>query len=208
MKPELLLIDLDDTIYPPSIGLWPLFTERINTYMRDRVGIPEHQIAEKRERLFETYGTTMRGLQIEHGIDPHEYLEFVHGIDLSGLIHPDEKLTDLLSTLAQPKWIFTNASRKHAENVLGLMGLRAFFIGIIDVMDTAPWCKPQPEAFEIALRQVGGVDPRSCLFVDDRPTNLDTARQLGLGTCLVGSAGRNGHPHVEKLADLRQVLDL
>ena len=60
--PRIILIDLDDTIYPVSLGLWPLFTTRIHTYMRDRVGIPENEITTTRDRLFEQYGTTMRGL--------------------------------------------------------------------------------------------------------------------------------------------------
>ena len=200
--PRIILIDLDDTIYPASLGLWPLFTTRIHTYMRDRVGIPENEITTTRDRLFEQYGTTMRGLQFEHGIDMYEYLDFVHNIDLSEYVHPDPALTAVLDGLTQEKWIFTNASRTHAENILGLMGLERFFSGIIDVVDTAPWCKPQPEAFEIALHRLGNPNPGDILFVDDRSSNLDTARGLGMATCLISPEPQNNHAHIVRLAEL------
>ncbi|HOF28123.1 MAG TPA: hypothetical protein PLY06_02065, partial [Anaerolineaceae bacterium] len=80
-----LLIDLDDTIYPTASGVWPLITVKVFQYMRDVVGIPEAEIPEKRDRLFLEHGTTMRGLNIEYGIDVHDYLRFVHGVDLSGV---------------------------------------------------------------------------------------------------------------------------
>ena len=41
MKPvKTLLIDLDDTTYPTSIGVWPILTQRVYQYMREIVGIP------------------------------------------------------------------------------------------------------------------------------------------------------------------------
>ena len=33
-------IDLDDTVYPASSGVWPLAGERMVTYMHEVLGIP------------------------------------------------------------------------------------------------------------------------------------------------------------------------
>ena len=198
-----LLIDLDDTTYPTSVGVWPLLTERVFQYMHEVVGIPENEIPEKRERLFLEHGTTMRGLNIEYGIDVQDYLEYVHEVDLSKVIQPDHELMSVLSSMPQKKWIFTNASRHHANNVLGLLGIAELFEGVIDVMDTEPWCKPHPEAFEIALKLAGAPEPAETLFVDDLESNLDAARTLGIQTLRVAAGMvESSHPVITSLTEL------
>jgi len=208
MKPvTTLLIDLDDTTYPTSLGVWPILTERVFQYMHDVVGIPEEEIPEKRDRLFEEHGTTMRGLNIEYGIDVQDYLQYVHEVDLSKVIQPDLSLRAGLSSLPQEKWIFTNASRQHAFNVLGLLGIADLFKGVIDVLDTEPWCKPQPEAFKIALKLAGCPKPDETLFIDDLETNLNTARALGIQTLRVsGKMVESGHPVINNLGELPDFL--
>lgn len=208
MKPiSTLLIDLDDTTYPTSIGVWPILTERVYQYMRDVVGIPKHEIPEKRDRLFLEHGTTMRGLNIEYGIDVQDYLKYVHEVDLSEVIQPDQNLREVLSALPQQKWIFTNASRQHADNVLGLLGIADLFMGVIDVLDTEPWCKPHQQAFEIALKMAGGPEPAETLFIDDLETNLDAARKLGIQTVRVSAqAVESNHPVINTLAELPDFL--
>ncbi len=202
-----LLIDLDDTTYPTSVGVWPILTERVFQYMLDVVGIAKDEIPEKRERLFMEHGTTMRGLNIEYGIDVEDYLEYVHEVDLSKVIQPDYQLRDALSSLPQEKWIFTNASRKHACNVLERLGITEQFLGVIDVMDTEPWCKPHAEAFEIALKLAGEPQPGETLFVDDLEVNLDAARKLGLQTLRVSAeAVESKHPVIKNLTELPQFL--
>jgi len=202
-----LLIDLDDTTYPTSVGVWPLITERVFQYMYAVVGIPKDEIPEKRDRLFLEHGTTMRGLNIEYGIDVEDYLQYVHEVDLSKVIQPDQQLRQVLGSLPQDKWIFTNASRQHADNVLGLLGIADLFMGVIEVLDTEPWCKPHPEAFEIALKLAGGPEPAETLFVDDLEVNLDAARALGLQTLRVsGQMIESNHPVINSLVELPTFL--
>ncbi|MFF8481956.1 HAD-IA family hydrolase [Streptomyces antibioticus] len=65
------------------------------------------------------------------------------------------------------------------------------------VLDTHPWrrmmtqtlysarlevCKPDPAAYQHALRATGSHDPRRVLFVDDRADNCRAATRLGLRT--------------------------
>lgn len=208
MKPDIttLLIDLDDTVYPSSIGVWPFLMKRIYNYMREVVGIPPHLVDETRDRLFYQYGTTLKGLQHEYGTDMQDYLVYVHDVDLSDYFKPDPALQACLAALPHTKWIFTNASRSHAENVLGLLGVRSYFLGIIDVVDTAPWCKPERQSFEVALELAGSPDPRHCLFVDDRAPNLDTARALGMLTLQVTEEPNSHHPAISRLCQLQDFL--
>ena len=39
-----------------------------------------------REQYFVTFGTTLNGLRANHGVDPEEYLAFVHDIPLDRLL--------------------------------------------------------------------------------------------------------------------------
>ena len=145
-------------------------------------------------------------LQIEHGISMDHYNEYVHSVSYGDLLKSDIQLRDALLRLPQEKWIFTNANLTHAENVLSQMALRDIFTGIIDINATAPWCKPYPEAFQIALRLCGNPDPARTVFIDDRVPNLDAAASLGLRTILVGAEPSPLHPTVPRLADIQHLF--
>ncbi|MDD2523037.1 MAG: pyrimidine 5'-nucleotidase [Anaerolineaceae bacterium] len=205
---QLLLIDLDDTVYPPDTGAWDILGDRIDEFMAVNVGIPRLEIRNERERLFNLHGTTMKGLQLEYGADVNDYLAYVHDVNLSEVIKEDPALRQALLKIPQEKWIFTNASRPHAEQVLRLVGIRDLFTEIIDVLTTEPYCKPDPRAFKLVLEKAGNPDPACCLFIDDRTPNLDTARDLGLRTVLVDPFGNSSDNHfaIRKLSDLPGAL--
>jgi len=195
-------IDLDDTVYPASSGVWPLTGERMVTYMHEVLGIPLAEAPKIRERLFHTYGTTLRGLQLEYGIDSEDYLAYVHDLDLRNLLQPDPELKEALARFEQPKWIFTNATREHAKNVLSVIQVVECFSGIIDIRDVQPYCKPDPAAYQIALKLSGNLAPEEVLMVDDRKENLDVAANLGLHTVLIADQPQNGYQTIHRLADL------
>lgn len=201
-----LLIDLDETVYPSSSGIWPIFRQRLDLYLRDYLGFAPEIIPELRNRLYNTYGTTLRGLQIEYAVDAEEYLEFVHDAPLEDYLNFDHALVQTLAMYPQPKYIFTNASQKHAERILELMGLETLFSGIIDVQAIAPYCKPNREAFQIAMALIGETDPARYLFIDDTSSNLVTAREMGMHVVLVGENILDGIPTISKLADLPQIF--
>ena len=201
-----LLIDLDDTVYPSSLNIWPLFTARIQSYLTDVLGVPENESEALQYRLFKQYGTTLRGLQVEREVNMHDYLDYVHDVDLSEYMRPDPALSQALESLPQTKWIYTNASVAHAENVLGLMNLRDLFEGIVDVVATAPYCKPQAGSYEIALNLIGNPKPERCLFIDDRGDNLDTARAMGIHTLQVKPMPDSDHPCISHLLHLPKYL--
>ena len=91
--------------------------------------------------------------------------------------------------------------------MLALLGIADLFNGVIDVLDTDPWCKPQPEAFEIALKLAGSPEPTVTMFVDDLETNLDAARKLGLQTLRISAEEvESKHPVINALAELPAFL--
>lgn len=181
-----IFFDLDDTLYPARAGLWEAIKERMNRYMRERLGIPVQDIPTMREAYFREYGTTLRGLQANHGVDPQDFLAYVHDLPLSEYLQPDPLQREIIDALEFRKLVFTNADAAHARRVLDVLGLLACFETIVDVHTVAPYCKPMPESFQIALQVAGESDPGRCVMIDDLPHTTRAAREAGLFTILYG----------------------
>jgi len=188
MKYSTILFDLDDTLYPSSNGLWEAIRERMNHYMEERLNLPADEISELRRYYFLKYGTTLRGLQYHHDVDTDEFLAYVHDLPLKSYLRPDPVLRELIHSLPQEKWIFTNADEAHARRVIDTLGLDGCFTGIIDVRKNKFFCKPQLEAYQLALVHAGETDPTRCVYLDDSTRNLAPATQLGFYTVLVGNS--------------------
>jgi len=188
MKPTTLLIDLDDTLYPASCGLWAAIRARITLYVAQRLSLPLDQASALQHNLFRQYGTTLRGLQAVYQIDENEYLAFVHDVSLDQYIGPDPYLRRVLQALPQRKVIFTNADANHVGRVLRARRLEGCFERVFDIHSFAPYCKPMPEAFQVCLRQLAAA-PQDCILVDDSLPNLVTAKSLGLSTVWISSDG-------------------
>ncbi|MCX7755053.1 MAG: pyrimidine 5'-nucleotidase [Anaerolineales bacterium] len=190
-----LLIDLDDTLYPASNGLWQAIKERIRLYMRERLGIPAEVVPQLAERYWREYGTTLRGLQANYAIQTFDYLDYVHDVPLADYLSPNPALRAVLESIPARKYIFTNADAGHARRVLAHLQIEACFEGIVDILAVEPYCKPMPEAFEIAQRLAGEPDPRRCVMIDDLPHTTRAARARGLFALLYGQNG--SHPDAD-----------
>lgn len=199
-----LLFDLDDTLYHPSSGVWRAIGERINRFMAERVGIPAERVAALREQYFVTFGTTLNGLRANHGVDPEEYLAFVHDIPLDRLLAEDLQLQAMLALLPQRKVIFSNADRAHAQRVLQRLGVVKDFEQIIDIHSLGFINKPEPEAYLRALTLLGTAGALECAIIDDQLRNLLPPKALGMRTVWVhptgGESGADFH--------IRSILDL
>jgi pyrimidine 5'-nucleotidase len=204
MNLSTIFFDLDSTLYPESNGLWQAIRERIDLYMHERMGLPFEQIPTIRHEYFQHYGTTLRGLEAHYGVDQHEYLNFVHDLPLADYLEPDLKLRQMLLSIPRRRWILTNSDIDHVTRVLNILAISDCFEGTVDIFSLNPYCKPQREAFQRALEIVGVADAKECAFLDDSPSNLLTASELGFYTILVGTDG-DSHP-----ADLslKNLLDL
>lgn len=208
MSWSVLFFDLDDTLYPNTNGLWEAIRVRMTDYLRDPLGFDPNEIQEIRQSYYETYGTTLRGLQVHHAVDENEYLAYVHDLPLEEYISPDPQLRKMLESLPQKKWIFTNADADHAKRVIKTLDIDDCFSGIIDVNALGFLCKPDHQAYQRALDLAGEPDPCQCVLMDDSLRNLKPAHQAGFTTILVGQGGE--HPEatysIENLKDLPRVF--
>jgi putative hydrolase of the HAD superfamily len=191
-----ILFDLDETLYPSRSGLMAGIGLLMSQFMEERLGMPPTEVPALREHYYHTYGTTMRGLQIHHGIDPEDYLAYVHKIPLEDYIGPNDELDRVLAEIEAEKVVFTNASKEHARRVLKILGIERHFNCIIDVRALGYIAKPDPEAYRRVL-EILGVEGDECLIIDDRARNLAPAKELGMITVLVsneGTASRQDQP--------------
>jgi putative hydrolase of the HAD superfamily len=177
---ETWIFDLDNTLYPASCRLFEQVQRRMNEYICDRLSLSPEEAAELRRTYFREHGTTLRGLMTVDRIDPHEFLVFVHDIDLAG-VPPDPALVAAIGRLAGRKIVHTNGSRRHAERLLDHLGLGDAFCGIVDIVaaDFAP--KPALVGYELLLRRHRVAAP-TALMIEDIARNLAPAAALGMTT--------------------------
>jgi putative hydrolase of the HAD superfamily len=183
---EVLFIDLDETIYPKTNGLWQLISNRINQFMVDQLQISVIDAQKLRKHYLDTYGTTLNGLLTHHDIDPLDYLDYVHDIPLEEMLQHEPELRGILIQLTARKFVFTNSSNRHADRVLRHLDIQDLFVGIIDIQSLEYVNKPREEAYRRALSLSGNPDPKKCMLIDDRFVNLVPAKEMGITTVLVG----------------------
>jgi putative hydrolase of the HAD superfamily len=180
---ETWIFDLDNTLYPSQARLWPQVDERITLFLADLFGLDGLSARALQKYYYERYGTTLRGLMDEHLLDPAEFLDFAHQIDLADLA-PDPGLGAAIAALPGRKLILTNGSRQHAENVAGKLGIRAHFEDIFDIEAAAYVPKPERAAYDRFLDR-HQVDPTKAAMFEDLAKNLVVPDGLGMTTVLV-----------------------
>ncbi|HSJ54389.1 MAG TPA: pyrimidine 5'-nucleotidase [Anaerolineae bacterium] len=195
-----ILFDLDDTLYPSSSGVMDQIRALMMRYLCTRLALSPEDANVLRRNYFLTYGTTMRGLQVNHDIDPDEFLAFVHDIRLEDHLQPNEELGAVLAGIRQKKVVFTNASREHAEAVLAILGVRSHFDRVVDVRDMDYESKPLASAYGRICKLLA-LEPRECVLVEDNVRNLEPARKLGMVTVLIAPSaavaeGQNPAPEI------------
>ena len=207
MRFTTIFFDLDDTLYPSNAGLWKAIKNRMNDFMRERMGIPEKEIGQLREKYFLQYGTTLRGLQANHKINVDDFLAYVHDLRLEDYLTPDPLQRSIIASLPTRNLIFTNADIPHAERVLAALDLRDLFPIIVDVNTVAPYCKPMPESFAIAMQLAGESDPARCVMIDDLKRTTRAAREAGMFSILFGETALNGDADAS-LSDWNELITI
>jgi putative hydrolase of the HAD superfamily len=184
---ETWVFDLDNTLYPHHLNLWQQVDDRIRSFVADFLNIPKDEAFRMQKDYYRRYGTTMRGLMAEHGLDPDTYLEYVHAIDHSPLV-PNPALGEALGRLPGRKLILTNGTRKHADAVMRRLGVDRHFEDVFDIAAADLDPKPLPQVYERFLKR-HHVDPESAAMFEDLARNLKVPHALGMTTVLVVPEG-------------------
>jgi putative hydrolase of the HAD superfamily len=177
------IFDLDNSLYPASANLFELIDLRMGEYIAKRLGCEPGEARRIQKGFFRDHGTTLAGLMKEHGVQPRDFLDFVHDIDLARLT-ADPRVVAALDRLPGRKFVFTNGDEDYARRVLDRLGLANAFDAVHDIhaMDYVP--KPDPRAYAAMCERLA-IDPKRALFAEDMARNLVPAKRLGMTTVWV-----------------------
>ena len=163
---EILVFDLDHTLYPPTPAIERNVDAKIMAFFQRELRMTEAEAAElmvetRRRQIYETE------LADKYHFSRRDFLYEICDVDV-GMLAPDTQLAALLSGLPRRQFIFTSS----------------LFEKIVDADDTAYKYKGSIAGYE-AFCALAGVSPRQCVMFEDSISNLRTAKQAGFQTILI-----------------------
>ncbi|UGY18217.1 pyrimidine 5'-nucleotidase [Bradyrhizobium septentrionale] len=180
---ETWVFDLDNTLYPHHVNLWQQVDARIGEFVSNWLKVTPGEARRLQKDYYLRYGTTMRGMMTEHGVQADDYLAYVHKIDHSPL-QPNPAMGAAIAKLPGRKLILTNGSVDHVDAVLDRLGITNHFDGVFDIIAADLEPKPAPQTYQKFLR-LHDVDPAKAAMFEDLARNLVVPHELGMTTVLV-----------------------
>jgi putative hydrolase of the HAD superfamily len=183
------VFDLDNTLYPASCRLFDQIDVRMGDFVSRLLNVELAEAKLRQKEMFYKYGTTLRGLMVEHGITPDEFLDYVHAIDHSP-VAANPGLDEALHALPGRKLVFTNGTVAHAEKVLARIGITHHFGDIFDIVHSDFIPKPEMQPYRKFVASTG-IRPQTAAMFEDIARNLEAPHTLGMTTVLVTSPGNH-----------------
>ena len=175
------IFDLDNTLYSGQTKVFSEVDKKMSSFISKKMNVDLIKAKEIQKKYFYESGTTLSGLMKHDGIDPHEFLEFVHNIDISWL-PKDLLLREELIKIKEKKYIFTNGSQAHVKNVTKQLGINGLFDGTFDIVDANFVPKPHIDPYKKIIKKFN-IDPKQSILIEDIAHNLKQAKNLGMKTC-------------------------
>ena len=187
---EAWVFDLDNTLYPAGQNLFAQIDVRMTAFIQEALKVDRDEAYRVQKEFLGEYGTTLSGLMNEHGLPPGPFLDFVHDIDVS-ILPPDPHLAEALDALPGKKFIFTNGTVGHAENVTKQLGIADLFDDVFDIVAADYRPKPHADIYPEMLARFG-IEAHKSAFFEDMARNLTPAHKIGMKTVLVTEDGKDG----------------
>jgi len=175
------VFDLDNVCYSGQTKVFSEVDKKMSSFISKKLNVDLVEAKKIQKKYFYESGTTLSGLMKHNGINPHEFLDFVHDIDISWL-PKDLKLKEELIKLKEKKYIFSNGSHAHIENVTKQLGINGLFNDAHDIVDSEFIPKPHINAYKKMIKKFN-IDPKKSIFIEDIAHNLEAAKNLGMKTC-------------------------
>ena len=175
------IFDLDNTLYNGQTKVFSEVDKKMSAYISKKLDVDLIKAKEIQKKYFYDTGTTLSGLMKYNKVNPHEFLEFVHDIDISWL-PKDLLLREELIKIKEKKYIFTNGSHSHAKNITNQLGIEDLFDGTFAITDADFIPKPSIEPYKKIIKKFD-LDPKKSILIEDIAHNLEQAKNLGMKTC-------------------------
>jgi len=175
-----IIFDCDGVLYKDLDAVFGQVSKKMGEYISRKLNVDLKKAKELQRNYFHQYNTSLNGLMIHHKIDPHEFLEYVHDIDLD-FLKKDTVLREELLKLDAKKFVYTNSSRDHVNNITKHLGIDDLFDGVFDIVDGQFIPKPQIEPFKVLIKKFD-INPEETVFIEDIAKNLSVKKELNLKT--------------------------
>ena len=83
--------------------------------------------------------------------------------------------------IKEKKYIFSNGSHAHVENVTKQLGVHGLFDGAFDITDSNFVPKPHLDPYKKLIEKFN-LDPKQSILFEDIAHNLENAKNLGMKT--------------------------
>ena len=182
-----LLLDLDGVCYGSHNGyplekVFGLVSKRMTLFIQEKLGLDEKKAKELQTNYFYKYNTSLNGLMLHHNVIGDEFLKYVHDIDIS-FMKEDKIMRNELENLDMKKFIFTNGSADHAQNILTRLGIYDLFgkEKVFDIKDAGYVPKPEAQTFDLMVKKFG-INPKETIYIEDIAKNLSIGFERGCTT--------------------------
>ena len=172
-----ILFDLDGVLYQDLEAVFGQVSKKMTEYISKKLNLDLKKAKELQTNYFHKYNTSLNGLMIHHDIVPEEFLKYVHDIDLS-FMKNEVILREELENLNVKKFIFTNGSKEHANNITSHLGINDQFDGLFDIVDAEYSPKPTAKAFDLMIEKFK-INPKETLYIEDIAKNLSIGKERG-----------------------------
>ena len=172
-----ILFDCDGVLYQDLEAVFGQVSRKMTEYISNKLNVDLKKAKELQTNYFHKYNTSLNGLMIHHEIDPKEFLDFVHDIDLS-FLEKDTALRHELENINLRKFVFTNGSHDHVKHITSTLGIDDQFEGIFDIVDAKYHPKPEAKAFDLMIEKFK-IDPKETLYIEDIAKNLSIGKERG-----------------------------
>ena len=172
-----ILFDLDGVLYQDLKAVFGQVSMKMTEYISNKLDLDLKKAKELQTNYFHKYNTSLNGLMIHHDVKPEEFLKYVHDIDLS-FMKKDLILRKELENLKLKKFIFTNGSKEHANNITTHLGINDLFDGLFDIVDADFSPKPSAKAFDLMVEKFK-INPKETLYIEDIAKNLSIGKERG-----------------------------
>jgi putative hydrolase of the HAD superfamily len=179
------VFDLDNTLYPASCKLFDQMHVRMSDFIKERLNVDQDEALRLRREYYLKHGTTLRGLMLEHDMEPADFLDYVHDIDYTAVAN-DAVLQNALEKLPGRKLVFTNGTTDHAGRVMKRLGVEDHFEAVFDIVDSEYIPKPARGPYD-KFAILHSVDGTHTAFFEDLPENLQAPHAMGMTTVLITS---------------------
>ena len=174
------IFDLDGTCYLQLEEVFGQVSKKMGEFISEKLNVDLKKAKKIQTEYFHKYNTTLNGLILKHKVEPHEFLKYVHDIDIS-FLQKDKTLREELIKLKAKKYIFTNGSHDHVLNVTKHLGIEDLFDGVWDIVDSNFKPKPLIEPYNMLIKKFN-INPDLAIFIDDIAQNLEPAKKIGMKT--------------------------